>query len=60
VNVTDMLERYRVAANPMMQAVRAEFAALSPAQQRELLFWMVVDTATNPTHPRPLPRDLNA
>jgi hypothetical protein len=49
MNVSEMLEGYRSAANPMMQLVWAEFRALSPAEQRELLFWMIVDTATNPT-----------
>jgi hypothetical protein len=49
MNVSDMLDGYRSAANPMMQIVWAEFRGLSPAEQRELLFWMIVDTATNPT-----------
>jgi hypothetical protein len=59
MNVSDMLEGYRSAANPMMQVVWAEFRVLSPAEQRELLFWMIVDTATNPTqrasHGQPRP-----
>jgi hypothetical protein len=49
MNVSDMLEGYRAAASPPMQLVFAEFRVLSPAEQRELLFWMIVDTATNPT-----------
>jgi hypothetical protein len=53
MNVSDMLEGYRSAANPMMQSVWAEFRVLSPAEQRELLFWMIVDTATNPTQRAP-------
>ena len=57
MNVSDMLDGYRAAASPPMQAVYAEFRLLSPAEQRELLFWMIVDTATNPTqrasHGRP-------
>jgi hypothetical protein len=44
-----MLLGYRAQANPMMQAVATEFKAMSPAEQRELLFWMCVDIAKNPT-----------
>jgi hypothetical protein len=53
MNVSDMLTGYRAAAAPNMQLVAAEFRALSASEQRELLFWMIVDTATNPTHRRP-------
>lgn len=49
MNVTHMLAAYRGAANLQMQEVAHEFRQLSPADQREFLFWMIVDTATNPT-----------
>lgn len=52
MKITDMLSMYRVAAAPNMQAVAEEFLALSPSEQRELLFWMVVDASTNPTNVR--------
>lgn len=47
----DMLGTYRTLnrANPMMADIADEFLAMSPAEQRELLFWMVIDAAKNPT-----------
>jgi hypothetical protein len=47
----DMLGTYRTInrANPMMADVCDEFLKMSPAEQRELLFWMCVDNAKNAT-----------
>ncbi len=52
MKLSEMLPLYRAAANPNMRDIAAEFAALSPSEQRELLFWMVTDAATNPTSVR--------
>jgi hypothetical protein len=49
VKLSEMLTLYRAAAPPEMREVAAEFAALSPSEQRELLFWMAIDIANNPT-----------
>ena len=49
MKLSEMLPLYRAAPPPAMAGVAAEFAALSPSEQRELLFWMVVDASTNPT-----------
>ena len=49
LNVSDMLAGYRAAAQPALQAIAAEFMDMSPSQQRELLFWMLIETITNPT-----------
>ena len=51
MNTLDMLTAYRARANPMMLQIVAEFRAMSTTDQRELLFWLIVDTATNPTRP---------
>jgi hypothetical protein len=52
MKLSEMLMLYRNSANPNMQAIAAEFADLSASEQRELLFWMVVDASTNPTNVR--------
>ena len=52
MRLTEMLALYRQAAGDQMQAIASEFAALSPSDQRELLFWMIIDTTTNPTRLR--------
>lgn len=52
MKLSEMLMLYRGNATPNMQAIEAEFAALSPSEQRELLFWMVVDVTSNPTNVR--------
>jgi hypothetical protein len=49
MNLSEMLVMYRAHANPAMQVVASEFLAMNASEQRELLFWLVVDTATNPT-----------
>ena len=51
MNTLDMLTAYRARANPMMLQIVAEFRAMSTTDQRELLFCLIVDTATNPTRP---------
>lgn len=56
MNLPAMLLAYRANANPQMTAIAAEFHQLSASEQRELLFWMLVDTATNPTHLRKAPQ----
>lgn len=52
MKLSEMLMLYRGNATPNMQAIAAEFMALQPSEQRELLFWMVVDASTNPTNVR--------
>ena len=52
MKLSEMLMLYRGNATPNMQAIAAEFEQLQPAQQRELLFWMVVDVTSNPTNVR--------
>jgi hypothetical protein len=52
MKLSEMLPLYRAAAAPNMIDVAEEFQALSPSEQRELLFWMVVDASTNPTNVR--------
>jgi len=47
MKLTDMLAFYRGKALAPMQDIAAEFKALSPADQRELLFWMIIDTNSN-------------
>ena len=49
MNVRQMLEMYRGAANPAIDGVVAEFKELSPAEQREFLFRAFMDIATHPT-----------
>ena len=49
MKLPEMLAFYRKAAAEPMQAIATEFRALAPADQRELLFWMIIDTTTNPT-----------
>ncbi len=49
MKLAEMLAHYRAAAPPFMQEVAAEFGAMTPEAQRELLFWMVIDVTTNPT-----------
>lgn len=53
--LTDMLTHYRAQnlLNPVMAAIQAEFQAMPEADQRELLFWMVIDVAKNPTKVAP-------
>ena len=57
MNVKQMLEMYRGAAAPALEAIRDEFCALTPADQREFLFWAFLDVTTHPTrtqqHVRP-------
>jgi hypothetical protein len=58
MTLKEMLDLYRGAATPQMKEIAAEFQFLSASEQRELLLWMVVDTANNPTkvqHVRPAP-----
>ena len=47
----DMLLAYRALnrQNPMMAAVADDFLNLTAPEQRELLFWMCIDVAKNPT-----------
>jgi hypothetical protein len=49
--LADMLTMYRAhnLLNPVMAAIQAEFQAMPEAEQRELLFWLIVDVAKNPT-----------
>lgn len=49
MKLLEMLPLYRDAAPPNMREIAREFQAMSPSEQRELLFWMVIDTANNPT-----------
>lgn len=49
MKLVEMLEFYRNTAAPNMLAIATEFRSLTPSEQRELLFWMVVDASTNPT-----------
>lgn len=49
MKISEMLSLYRGAAGPEMAAIAAEFQALYASEQRELLFWMIIDTTTNPT-----------
>lgn len=49
MKLSDMLTLYRGKAPPGMTDVVTEFLALNPSEQRELLFWLVVDASTNPT-----------
>jgi hypothetical protein len=53
--LTDMLTHYRAQnlLNPVMAAIQAEFQAMPEADQCELLFWMVIDVAKNPTKVAP-------
>jgi hypothetical protein len=49
MKLSEMLPLYRGnAAGTLMEAIATEFQALSAAEQRELLFWMLIDTTTNP------------
>jgi hypothetical protein len=52
MKLSEMLPLYRAAAPANMTEIASEFLALSPSEQRELLFWMVVDASTNPTNIR--------
>jgi hypothetical protein len=49
MKLSQMLDLYRGAATPQMKEIAVEFNFLSASEQRELLFWMVVDASTNPT-----------
>lgn len=49
MKLIEMLELYRNTAAPNMLAIASEFRHLTSSEQRELLFWMVVDASTNPT-----------
>jgi len=60
MKLTDMLAFYRNKAQAPMQAIANEFKLLSEAEQRELLFWMTIDVASNPTRPAASPGRLNA
>lgn len=51
IDVATMLAGYRAAAAPFMIEQLEQFKKLHPDKQRELLFWMIVDTATNQRTP---------
>jgi len=52
MKLSQMIDLYRGAASPQMKEIAVEFGFMSAAEQRELLFWMVVDASTNPTNVR--------
>ena len=47
MNVALMLELYRRAAVPFVQENIRLFKAMAPADQAELLFYMIMDNASN-------------
>ena len=49
MNVRQMLEMYRGAAAPALEMIVGEFKSLTPAEQREFLFWAFLDVTTHPT-----------
>lgn len=49
MNVRQMLEIYRGAANPAINDIVAEFKAMPASDQREFLFRAFMDIATHPT-----------
>jgi hypothetical protein len=46
---SEMLAIYRETAAAPMKEIAAEFQFMSASDQRELLFWMIIDVTTNPT-----------
>lgn len=52
MKLPEMLELYRLAAPANMKQIATEFRSMSPPDQAELLFWMVVDASTNPMNVR--------
>jgi hypothetical protein len=54
MNVALMLELYRRAAVPFVQENIRLFKAMAPADQAELLFYMIMDNASNAGGPAAL------